>query len=64
MKSHQNNKCKICEKEFQSKWDTVVDHCHTTNKVRGLLCRNCNLGIGLLKDNPEFLKRAILHLVV
>ena len=39
-----------------------VDHCHTTGKIRGLLCRKCNLGLGHLKDNVLHLKRAIDYL--
>ena len=39
-----------------------VDHCHTTGKVRGLLCGECNLAIGKLKDNVQNLKNAIKYL--
>jgi hypothetical protein len=39
-----------------------VDHCHKSGKVRGLLCNNCNRGIGMLNDNVEKLKAAILYL--
>lgn len=31
----------------------MIDHCHKTKNVRGLLCQACNMAIGLLKDNPE-----------
>ena len=39
-----------------------VDHCHETGKVRGLLCNNCNRGIGLLGDNPDVLEKALVYL--
>lgn len=55
----QENKCKICKKEFKK---LNVDHCHTSGKVRGLLCSNCNTGLGLFKDNSEFLQSALLYL--
>jgi hypothetical protein len=53
----QNNQCAICKKEIG--WEASVDHCHTTNVVRGLLCRKCNLGIGAFKDNIETIRKAI-----
>jgi hypothetical protein len=40
----------------------VIDHCHSTNKVRGLLCTMCNKGIGLLGDNAEGLYKAYTYL--
>lgn len=39
-----------------------VDHCHKTGKVRGLLCRRCNLALGMLKDNPKACLRAAIYL--
>ena len=39
-----------------------IDHSHSTNELRGLLCRACNIGIGLLGDNLDGLMRAVKYL--
>ncbi|MFB7366858.1 endonuclease VII domain-containing protein [Streptomyces hydrogenans] len=39
-----------------------VDHCHKTGRVRGVLCLNCNIGLGLLKESPDRMLRAIAYL--
>lgn len=49
----QSGKCAIGGEPFSKSLTPVVDHCHATGKVRGLLCKNCNTGIGMLKDRPE-----------
>lgn len=64
----QNNECAICHtKEILQikgkKLRLSIDHCHKTGKIRGLLCSNCNRGLGYFKDNPELLKRAELYLL-
>ncbi len=41
----------------------VVDHCHDSRKVRGLLCTDCNIGLGLFKDSPERLMAAARYLL-
>lgn len=48
-------KCAVCNKEHieAEKKRLVVDHCHTTNKIRGLLCNNCNTALGLLQENLD-----------
>jgi len=56
---NQNNQCAICK--IQIGWEAAVDHCHTTNKVRGLLCRKCNLGLGGFKDDIETIRKAIAY---
>jgi Recombination endonuclease VII len=46
----QGNACAICKMPANP---LCVDHCHATGKVRGFLCRNCNLGLGNYDDDPE-----------
>jgi hypothetical protein len=59
----QNFKCAICHTERCSSGKSfAVDHDHKNGKVRGLLCKNCNLGLGLFKDNIEIVKKVILYL--
>jgi len=62
--NEQDNKCKICgagHDKGQAGF-LVVDHCHTTGRVRGLLCSNCNSALGLFRDEEESLKNAIRYL--
>lgn len=40
----------------------AIDHCHDTGEIRGLLCFNCNTGLGRLGDNVQALERAIEYL--
>jgi hypothetical protein len=56
----QNNMCSICNKP--SDRTLHIDHNHVTGRVRGLLCSNCNLGIGLLQEDLIILNRAIEYL--
>jgi hypothetical protein len=60
----QNGKCVICDYKFgQKKGDCYVDHCHETSVVRGLLCQNCNTGLGNFKDKPERINKAAEYLL-
>ena len=61
MFAKQRGRCGICEKRLYSKRYKAfaVDHCHTTGRIRGLLCTQCNTGLGLFKDDPIALQRAI-----
>jgi hypothetical protein len=59
----QEYKCVLCARhsnEFKNRFH--VDHCHTTGKVRGLLCFNCNVMLGNSLENLETLQKAILYL--
>lgn len=63
----QNGLCKICKNPETATYKgtlkfLVVDHCHTSGEIRGLLCNNCNRAIGMLKDNPEVLRNAASYL--
>ena len=51
--------CQICEKPLEHK---VVDHDHKTGDIRGILCRQCNFGLGQFKDNPTSLEKAATYL--
>lgn len=63
MFSDQSGKCAICGiHQTELERSLCVDHCHKTNKVRGLLCNNCNSGIGKLKDSTELLEIAIAYI--
>lgn len=65
---NQNYLCAICgrpEVKVCSKGNIkslAVDHCHTTGIVRGLLCSNCNVGLGNFEDNNLYLSSAISYL--
>ncbi len=59
----QNNSCGICGKS-QNNFNKAlgVDHCHRTNQVRGILCHQCNVSLGMFQDSVELLKNAITYL--
>jgi hypothetical protein len=64
----QDHSCAICkgnEGSIQSNgkpFSLAVDHCHDSKKVRGLLCSNCNRGLGFFGDNIATLLSAIEYL--
>ena len=59
----QNGRCAICGTDVPGgKGAFHVDHCHTSKKIRGLLCHHCNVGLGHFKDNISTLASAILYL--
>jgi hypothetical protein len=58
----QNNQCAICNTNLDDTTRVSVDHCHQTNIVRGVLCYNCNVGLGHFKDYPQRLQKAIEYL--
>lgn len=53
--------CGICNKPVKGKGQHI-DHCHTTGKVRGVLCARCNVALGAFGDSIQTLERAIDYL--
>lgn len=51
-------RCEICERTDR----LCVDHDHATGKARGILCSQCNRGLGYFKDNKKSLARAVQYL--
>lgn len=56
----QGYRCAGCRRKKDGHWH--VDHCHRTSKVRGVLCRPCNLALGFAKDTPATLRRLASYL--
>jgi hypothetical protein len=55
----QNGKCPICLKALKR---PSVDHCHSTGKIRGVLCRHCNSSISVFDNDPEAVERMVTYL--
>ena len=67
MHNEQNGLCLICKQPETSVQrgkviPLSVDHCHDSGKIRGLLCRSCNTGLGAFSDNIDRIKKAIMYL--
>lgn len=59
----QAGKCAICSMPFGPRHtDTHLDHCHKSGLVRGILCRECNTGMGMMNDDPAVLQAALDYL--
>jgi len=62
----QGDRCAICGTDQPvgegrtAQWN--IDHDHVTGAIRGILCSQCNIGIGQLRDDPDLLRRAIAYL--
>lgn len=61
----QGGKCAICRRsDFPGPTHfPFIDHCHSTGRVRGILCANCNHGLGKFKDDPDILIEAYEYIV-
>ena len=65
MMQEQEGRCAICnttQTKDKNMNRLVVDHCHTSGKVRGLLCSACNKALGILEDSVDVLKSAVEYL--
>lgn len=56
----QSGMCKICSISISLDMGRAsgIDHCHKSGKIRGILCTNCNTGIGMFFDNPIVMRKA------
>lgn len=59
-KTAQSGQCQICSDTFKT---LVVDHDHSNGKYRGLLCRRCNVMLGMAQDKSRVLLNAIKYLL-
>jgi hypothetical protein len=57
----QNRRCRICSGGLL---EPHVDHDHSSGKVRGLLCHNCNTALGMFKDSARLLRRAAMYIEI
>jgi len=64
LRKNQNNKCAICYEEFSEDKKPCMDHCHTSKKIRGLLCHSCNRALGLLHENVKTLENMINYIIL
>lgn len=63
MVADQDNKCLLCLEEPSDIYGRlVVDHCHQTGKVRGLLCRMCNIHLSKIEACPDYFNRVKVYL--
>lgn len=62
MFERQGGVCAICKESPDERDCLCVDHCHASDKIRSLLCRKCNTGLGSFRDSPDLLSAAIAYL--
>lgn len=60
----QNNSCAICLRPSTPGTNFHVDHCHKTNRIRGLLCHQCNWYLGLVDAEPDILRRLFMYRLI
>lgn len=57
----QGGKCALCDTQLTTDKRTHVDHDHKTGRIRGFLCRNCNMGLGCFRDSIEAMEQAVSY---
>lgn len=58
----QDMACAVCGDELSTNKQAIhIDHCHRSGRVRGLLCGGCNVGLGMFRDEPQRMQRAIAY---
>lgn len=58
----QDGVCAICRMANEGGRMLCIDHCHVIGGIRGLLCGSCNRGLGMFRESPEVLERALEYL--
>ena len=61
----QNGKCEVCKNKPNgngAKSKLHLDHCHTTQKIRGMICGNCNAALGMAKDDLVILRALVAYM--
>lgn len=61
MLASQDHRCAICQTDTPTAKGWVIDHCHESDMVRGILCGPCNSAIGLLGENPRVIADAAAY---
>lgn len=59
---YSTKKCDVCGTIFEGKIQRSLDHDHSTKRIRGVLCANCNLAVGLLNDDPALLAKSVKYM--
>lgn len=60
--ANDNGHCQLCGNPWKNSKDCHLDHSHKTGKLRGLVCRRCNVSLGQLEENIELFGKMVLYL--